>query len=108
MGRDDLIKVIDAFQNKFSVSDSSIGIGAMNDPQFVARLRGGRRCWPETADKVVSYLRAQEAELTKFKTTRADDGTWIAIDKRSGLAHSGRTAKAAEMRLKHALGRIAL
>lgn len=37
-------------------------------------------------------------------TTCTQDGTWIAHDKRTGLAHSGKSALAAEMQLRRLLG----
>ncbi len=103
MSRDELLARIDDCRRRFRLSDTSIGLGALNDARFVGRLREGRRCWPETAQRVIEYLAAYEAEATRLETFCTQDGTWIAHDRQSGLAHSGRTEKAAADHLKRLL-----
>lgn len=103
MDREELIKTIDAYKQRLGLSDSAIGHGALNDSKFVMRLREGRRAWPETAMKVIAHLEALEEERTRLSTICTEDGTWIALDKRSGLAHSGRSEKAATENLRKKL-----
>lgn len=103
MGRDELLKLISEYQARVPIADTTIGLRALNDPHFVLRLRDGRRCWPETAAKVQAFLEEYEAEANRLNVLCTEDGTWIAHDRRSGLAHSGRTAKLAEVSLRKLL-----
>lgn len=56
-----LIDLIDAFVAEFSMSPITFGRKALGDPHFVAQLRGGRRCWPETEAKVRDFILAAQA-----------------------------------------------
>ncbi|MDX3927651.1 MAG: hypothetical protein QHC90_17815 [Shinella sp.] len=103
MGREELLKTIADFQKRTGIADSTIGILAMNDAKFVFSLRKGRRCYPETIQKVLSVLADHEKASDRFRTICTEDGVWIAHDRISGLAYSGRTAKRAEGNLRKAL-----
>lgn len=100
MGRDELLKKIDEVQRQTGIADTAIGMSAMNDAKFVSSLRAGRRCYPETIAKVVAFLDEHEKEAMRLQTICTEDGTWIAHDRRSGLAHSGRTPRVAETNLR--------
>ncbi|WP_052817048.1 hypothetical protein [Agrobacterium sp. SUL3] len=103
MGREELLRVIADYQRRLNIPDAMLGQRALNDASFVRRLRDGRRVWPDTAKKVVDFLEALEEEQNKLSTICTEDGTWIALDKRTGLAHSGRTEKAATANLRKKL-----
>lgn len=51
-----LIDAIDAFIEQHSMSPVTFGRSVLRDPHFVRDLRGGRRVWPETEDKVREYM----------------------------------------------------
>lgn len=57
-----LLARIKEFQIQTGISDTAIGLAAVNDGKFVSELRAGRRCWPETADKVLAYIALVENE----------------------------------------------
>lgn len=62
MDRITLLAEIDRFRKRVEISETAIGIGAVNDGKLVADLRKGRRCWPETAQKVLDFMRRVETE----------------------------------------------
>lgn len=62
MDRDALLAEIDSFRSRVSISETAIGLGAVNDGKFVSELRAGRRCWPETAQKVLDFIGGYECE----------------------------------------------
>ena len=97
--RTQLIREIDAFQAKVKVTDSAIGIIALNDNRFVSRLRDGKRCWPETAQKVRDFMTAAYTHITTA------DGTVIIRDGTSGAVASGASLNAAYTELQRILGR---
>lgn len=53
---------IDAFLKANDMSPTAFGMKSLNDPPFVAQVRKGRRVWPETMDKVRSFMKDHEAE----------------------------------------------
>lgn len=95
--RTQLLAEIDAFVTKVRVSESAIGLIALNDQQFVRRLRGGRRCWPETARKVRDFMAAAYTMITTA------DGTVIIRDIDAGITASGRTLAEAYAELRRLL-----
>jgi hypothetical protein len=52
----ELLKRIYAFCNKTKLSRTAFGYQAMNDPAFIAKLEGGRQCFPGTAEKVLAFI----------------------------------------------------
>jgi hypothetical protein len=54
----ELLAEIDAFLAGRKMSETTFGRKAVNDGKFVGRLRSGRRCWPETADKAREFMAA--------------------------------------------------
>ena len=56
MDRDRLLTKIENFKAATGMSDTAIGLQAVNDGKFVSELRTGRRCWPETAQRVVDFI----------------------------------------------------
>ena len=55
---EELMSSIDAFLAASGMSASTFGHKAVNDGKFVSRLRDGKRCWPETADKAAAFISA--------------------------------------------------
>lgn len=51
-----LLQEIDAFLERKDMSPSAFGKAALNDPPFVSQLREGRRVWPETEERVRSFM----------------------------------------------------
>ena len=51
-----LLDAIDKFLGAQSMSPITFGRLAMKDPHFVRDIRGGRRVWPETEDKVRNFM----------------------------------------------------
>lgn len=81
--RTDLLREIDAFLAKVRVTESQLGVYSLNDGNFVQRLRGGRRVWPETAKRVRDFMAAAYTHITTA------DGTVIIRDLESGISASG-------------------
>ncbi|MGB3536821.1 MAG: hypothetical protein WBA42_01540 [Mesorhizobium sp.] len=81
--RTQLLAEIVAFQAKVKMSDARIGTIALNDGKFIPRLREGRRCWPETAQKVRDFMSAAFTHITTA------DGTVIIRDVATGISASG-------------------
>lgn len=99
MDRTALIAMIDQLQATHKIPDTTIGLGAVNDANFVRRLRGGRRVWPETAAKVVSYIHRMSA----IQSVRTQDGTVIVFDPVTKTSASGRTLADALAELRRLL-----
>lgn len=55
-----LLEQIDAFLANSKMAETTFGRKAVNDGKFVARLRSGGRCWPETTERAINYIREQE------------------------------------------------
>ncbi len=55
-----LLDEIDQFLATSKMAETTFGRKAVNDGKFVPRLRGGGRCWPETAERAVRYIREFE------------------------------------------------
>lgn len=61
-----LIREIDAYlKANPGISESTLGREAVNDGKLVGRLRSGGRCWPETEERIRSFMGAN-----KFPTVR--------------------------------------
>lgn len=56
-----LIEDIEAFCRSSGIAPSTLGLRAVGDGKFFARLKGGGRCWPETEDKVRRFIAAKTA-----------------------------------------------
>ena len=58
-----LLQEIDTFL-KFNpeVSKTSLGQDALNDPAFYTTLKKGRRCWPETVEKIRDWMKSYTLE----------------------------------------------
>lgn len=54
---DTLLNDIKAFCAAHSISHTRFGEMALNDKPFISQLEGGRRVWPETEDRVRSFMR---------------------------------------------------
>lgn len=58
MSAHELISEIDEFLSKWpDLSVSTFGILAVNDGKFVPEIKAGRRIWPETEERVRSFMR---------------------------------------------------
>ena len=53
---------VEAFLRSSRMSPATFGRQAINDPTFVAKLRGGRSPSLRVADKVLRYIRAEMAK----------------------------------------------
>jgi len=95
-----LLAEIAAAQQRHRISDSAFGLAVLNDGHFIRNLKAGRRCWPETAKKVLDYI----AKLNAIQTVRTQDGTVIAYDPISGTTATGRTLDGALSELRRLLG----
>lgn len=51
-----MVSAVEAFLDRTSMSPVTFGREAMNDPHFVRDLRKGRRVWPETDEKVRTFM----------------------------------------------------
>lgn len=56
MTTSELLARIDNFKAATGMSDTAIGLNSMKDGKFVAELRAGRRCWPETTERVLAFI----------------------------------------------------
>jgi hypothetical protein len=61
---DSLIKEIDAFKQRSGLSDFRIGFLAARNGRLVERLRNGGRVWPETEDRIRSFIAENSKRLT--------------------------------------------
>lgn len=52
----DLLDQIKEFCGRNQMAESTFGKKAVNDGKFVERLKNGRRCWPETEQKVRDFM----------------------------------------------------
>ncbi len=69
---DGLLSEIDAFLSQTSMAPSTFGRKAVGDAKFIGRLRAGKRCWPETAQKArrfIAKVQAIEAVERAFADT---------------------------------------
>jgi len=53
---DSLLTEIEAFLSATRLSASRFGFLAVKDKHFVHELRDGRRCWPETQNRVRLFM----------------------------------------------------
>jgi hypothetical protein len=58
-----LLAEIEAFLAESGMGESYFGKRASGNSELVARLRQNRRVWPETADKVLSFINDRRAVL---------------------------------------------
>jgi hypothetical protein len=61
MTQTELLTEIDNFLLANPMAETTFGRLAVNDGKFVARLRGGKRCWPETAERVMDFIRSKSS-----------------------------------------------
>jgi len=54
--RDDILAEIEAYLALQAMEPTAFGRAAMHDPNFVRDLRRGRRLWPETVERVRTFL----------------------------------------------------
>jgi len=54
-----LLAEIDAFLSETGMGASYFGKSAVGNSELVQRLRQGKRCWPETAQKVRAFIRTE-------------------------------------------------
>ncbi len=60
-----LLAEIDAFLEETGMGVAYFGKRAAGNSELVARLRAGRRCWPETAVKVRSFIKAERKQRSR-------------------------------------------
>jgi len=51
-----LLPEIELFLQATGIRPTAFGDQALGDRHFVRQLRAGRRCWPETEQKVRSFM----------------------------------------------------
>ena len=68
MDTQNLLKDIEAFCEATGTAPSTFGQQAINDGKFIPQLKGGRRVWPETEQKVRAFIENHN----KQKTTKQD------------------------------------
>ena len=54
-----LLAEIEAFAAETGLAETTLGRKAVNDGKLAARLRAGKRVWPETAERVRDFMRAE-------------------------------------------------
>lgn len=54
-----LLEEIDTFLSETGMGESYFGKRATGNSELVSRLRNGRRVWPETEEKVRTFIAAQ-------------------------------------------------
>lgn len=67
----ELLKDIDAFLRAENIGEHRFGILAASNGRLVERLRDGRRVWPETADRVRSFMADRRPDI--FAPSREAD-----------------------------------
>lgn len=60
-----LLQEIEAFLSETGMGESYFGKKAAGNSELVARLRDGRRVWPETEAKVRSFIMVTRGEVRK-------------------------------------------
>ena len=68
-----LLEAVERFVAASGLSEITVGRKALNDPHFVRQLRAGRRCWPETEQKVRAFMRESSPALCTTCDHRLDD-----------------------------------
>lgn len=58
----DLLKVIEAFLTKHQMEPTSFGKAALNDPNFVTDLRGGREVRRRTEERVRQWMADRDSQ----------------------------------------------
>lgn len=62
MSQETLLQEIDRFLSDHEMTETRFGVLSVNDGKFVPQLRDGRRCWPETEQKVRSFMESKRKE----------------------------------------------
>ena len=60
-----LLQNVEAFIEARGLSESQFGTEALNDKNLVRDLRKGRRLWPETETKVLTFMAAYRPNPTE-------------------------------------------
>lgn len=61
MAHDPILTEIDTFLSETGMGASYFGKKAAGNSEVVARLRSGGRVWPETRDKLLSFIASERA-----------------------------------------------
>jgi hypothetical protein len=77
-----LLETVERFVAASGLSEITVGRKALNDPHFVRQLRAGRRCWPETEEKVRAFIRENAPALCTICDLRLEDATIRACGQR--------------------------
>lgn len=56
---DSIIREVEGFIAKTGMAESTLGRKALNDGKAIARLREGKRMWPETIEKLRAFIAAE-------------------------------------------------
>lgn len=58
----ELLSEIEAFLAETGMGVSYFGKAATGNSELVPRLRDGRRCWPETQQKALDFIKARRKQ----------------------------------------------
>lgn len=64
---------VEVFLAATGMAPTAFGDQALGDRHFVHQLRRGRRCWPETEEKVRAFIRENAPALCTTCDHRLDD-----------------------------------
>ena len=59
MTRTEFQSAVETFLRTTGMSDRALGIAAVNDPSFVADMRGGREAREQTRNRVLAYMASE-------------------------------------------------
>lgn len=71
----DLLAEIEAFIAANGMTETAFGRRAMSDPHFVRDVRGSRRLWPDTEEKVRIFMRAFSPAEVPVSSGKAENVT---------------------------------
>lgn len=61
---------IDAFAERYGLSDSQIGRKALNDTKAIGQIRNGRRVWPETEQRIRDFMAAYAESFEEIERVK--------------------------------------
>lgn len=67
-----LLSEIEQFQAETGLGDHRLGFLAVKNGRLVERLRSGGRIWPDTAEKVLSFIAAERIKRAECVSASHD------------------------------------
>lgn len=71
----ELLAEIEAFVASTGLTETAFGRRCMSDPHFVRDVRGSRRLWPHTEEKVRQFIASYSAPSTDLSPGNAANHT---------------------------------